>query len=129
MKGTKAKLLNKSFVTNQDLIEGIRNHSFVSARHQPTPRIHTEKSQVSLIKKKSFERLHTEKENISFISNAPNQQVGNPSDRAIALLQDCLMILGDHNHKIQHKLKKVLGYVREMVDEKKKIECRMISEC
>lgn len=40
MKGAKAKLLNKSFVTNQDLIEGIRNHSFVSAR-QHTPRIHT----------------------------------------------------------------------------------------
>jgi hypothetical protein len=37
------------------------------------------------------------------------------------MLQDCLTSLGDSHLKIQHKLKKVLGYVREMVEEKSKI--------
>lgn len=125
MKSTKVKLLHKSFITNQDLIEGIRNHSFVSAR-QPTPRLHTEKSKVSLIKKKSYERLHTDKENTSLAINQPSQLnqslTGSPLERAIALLQDCLASLGDHNQKMQHKLKKALNCVREITDEQKKLE-------
>jgi hypothetical protein len=68
MKSIKSKLLHKSFITNQDLIEGIRNQSFVSSRH-PSARLHTEKSHISLLKKKSYERLHTDKENISQIAN------------------------------------------------------------
>lgn len=38
------------------------------------------------------------------------------------MLQDCLTCLGESHIKIQHKLKKVLGYVRAMIEEKIKIE-------
>lgn len=58
MKSTKNKILHKSFLTNQDLIHDIRNQSYVSTR-QATSRMHTERSKITLIKKKSFDRMHT----------------------------------------------------------------------
>ncbi len=59
MKTTKNKSNhNKSFITNQDLLEKLRNRSFVMPR-SPTQRLHTQKSKISLLKKKSFERLNT----------------------------------------------------------------------
>ena len=61
MKNTKNKILHKSFLTNQDLIEGIRNQSFSTQRHASS-RVHTERSKITLIKKKSFERVQTQQQ-------------------------------------------------------------------
>ena len=47
--------------------------------------------------------------NVSF-----KEPIGTPMEKAVFLLQDCITSLGDQNQKIQHKLRKVLKYIREV---------------
>jgi hypothetical protein len=113
MKANKGKkATNSSFITNHDLIEGIRNKSLIATKENST-RLHTNKSKVSLLRKKSYERFHTNQENNSMVSNIEVSAFAPClADKAIMLLQDCVSTLGEGQQKIIHKLKKVLTYVR-----------------
>jgi transcriptional regulator len=81
--------------------------------------MHTNKSKVSLIEKKSYERMHTLQENNSLLANT-TQITLSFADKAIVLVQDCLTTLGESSQKITHKLKKVIAYIREMQSEQSK---------
>lgn len=109
------KVTNNSFVTNHDLLECLRNKSFTATRENST-RLHTTKSKVSLLEKKSYERLHTMQENNSLIANT-SQFTPSVADKAVFLVQDCITSLGESNQKIVHKLRKALVYIREINEE------------
>ncbi len=114
MKSIKIKKVNNSsFVTNHDLLECLRNKSFVATKDN-TSRMHTNKSKISLIEKKSYERLQTLQENSSIVANTSLPFIPSCSDKAIVLVQDCLTMLIETQPKIAHKLKKVLTYLREL---------------
>lgn len=102
------KQINNSFITNHDLIQVLRNKSFEATKQNST-RLHTNKSKISLLQKKSYDRLYTE--NSSYVGNV-SQFTPNYIDKAAILIQDCIATLGQSNHKILHKLKKVLTYIR-----------------
>ncbi len=48
------------------------------------------------------------------MANTTPDFIPGPADRAIVLLQDCITALGDGNQALTHKLRKAVGYVREM---------------